>query len=126
MATDEQDAIRQLFGEPGTPVPPVSVKDMKALWQEFHKTGRGTFLGMAYVRLLSPDSDCKAVAFRCMQLMMIERLSQFASRPFEITEGVFRVVAEIPLQYLEVGKPYSPSFNFDDFFAKVRTAEAGP
>ena len=124
MATNEQDALRQLTGDPGTPVPPVAVHDMKALWQEFQNLPPGTGYSIDLVAQLCPGADAKALAFRCMQLMLIERLAQFESRPFEITEGVFHVVAEMPLEYLEVGKTYSPTFDFDDFFAKVRAAES--
>ena len=123
MDTDEQHALRQLTGDPGTPVPAVSVQDMKALWQAFQKTGSGTALGMGYVRLLCPDADHKALGFRCQNLMMLEHLGKLLGRPFEVTEGVFQVTAAMPLKYLEIGKPIDFTFDFDDFFAKVRAAE---
>ena len=124
MASDSEHAFRQLTGDPGTPVPAVSVHDMKALWQEFQNLPPGSGYDIDLIRQLCPDADHKALGFRCQNLMMLEHLGKLLGRPFEVTEGVFQVTASLPLKYLEPGKSYPLTFDFDDFFAKVRAAES--
>ena len=116
------------FGTPGEPVPIVDTADLESVWSTYWQIGSehpgGIDVGLIR-RACSAGADAGAVAYRCQMLWLLEMCRGDAliiwKRSGRFHEAVFRVAANIPMKWMEVGVPQTAlPFDADAFVEQVR------
>jgi len=121
----DQD-MRELFGHPGEAVPQVDPEDVKAVWmlsQEVKQDYPGQSVGIGaemFERGCKPGANIPAVTYRAGMIRMLKQMDSLLQ---DKLDAVFRVAAEIPMEWMGVGAPRKGlPFDPDDFVRRVREA----
>ena len=117
-------------GEPGTPVPIVHPEDLKAVWQvyreiELQRPGQRVGVCMSVIeRACKPGANVQAVVYRTMMLQLIRHLAPEQLVPWmkkgDVDEEVFRVAADIPMQWIGREERHGLPFDVEEFVRRVR------
>ena len=119
-------------GEPGTPVPAADPEDLKAVWRVYRDTelrhpGQRVGVDMNVLeQVCKSGSDVDAVVFRNMMLLLLRSVMPESLAPWtkndELDEVVFRVAADIPMEWLGREERRGLPFDVDEFFRRVLDA----
>ena len=132
---EEQERLRELFGigRAGEPVSTVDPKDVKAVWEHFREferesPGRPGAVGIEIFKAAcSPGANIQATIHRTQMLWLVQHASPEALAPWtkdeRLDDAVFRAIAEVPMEWIGVGRPRRGfPFDPDDFARRVREA----
>jgi hypothetical protein len=132
---EDAERMREMFGfgRAGEPVSTVDPKDAKAVWKlsrEFEREhpGRPGAIGVEVFRgACSPGANIPAIAYRLQMMWAVQHVSPEALAPWikenQLADGVFRAIAEVPMEWIGVGSPRQGlPFDVDDFLRRVREA----
>ena len=132
----EKAELQGLFGRPGTPVPQVDPKDIKAIWEfssDFEKEhpGRQGAVGIEVLKLRCSKQGLisrRPATYRTQMLWVVQHTSPEALAPWtkehHLADEVFRAIATVPMEWMGVGVPQQglPLSNTHDFLRRVREA----
>lgn len=117
-------------GAPGTPVPAVDPEDLKAVWQVYRNVEMshpGQRVGICMDSLAcecKTGADIQAITYRIMMLQLIQHVAPESlaawTKDGELDEAVFRVVADIPMEWLGKEIRQGLPVDVDEFFRRVR------
>jgi hypothetical protein len=117
-------------GKPGTQVPPVSPADLKAACQiaaeHYARTqGRQIAIGMGvFQAMCSEGADLHAVTYRAMFIGLLPCIVPDVCQG-ERDEALYRVMAEIPMQWIGAEERQGPPFDESDFRRRLSAAREG-
>jgi hypothetical protein len=119
------------WGPPGDSVPAVDPSDLKAAWgiyqdlKESNPQGRVAVSTSVIEHACSPGADIRAVTYRSGMLGLLLIVPGELLGPWQqgeqLSEVVFKVVARIPMEWLETGAPRQGfPFDVDAFLQELR------
>ena len=122
-------------GNPGEPVPPVGMGDLKSVWNiykdiESRHPGKQFGVGISVIEhACSATDDVRAVTHRCGMLQILERLPGDLLAPWkesgQLVDAVFNVAARIPMNGIGIGIAQSGlPFDVDSFLDELRLESA--
>jgi hypothetical protein len=117
-------------GHVGEPVPSVNVADLKAAWEigerieSQHAGGTVAIASTVIENACSPGADIRSIGYRCGMLRILEmcRGDVLATwkQSGQFHDGVFRVVATIPMTWIGEGLSQRLPFDVDAFLEELR------
>ena len=114
-------------GNPGTPVPEVDAEDVKAACKLY---GEHDMIGIRIIQgACKPGADVMAVSYRAVALRLLmdlqkelENEPELPWKKIELNDVVFRVAAQIPMQWQAPGRERGFFFDIDHFIQLVGEA----
>jgi len=117
-------------GAPGTSVPTVDSEDLKAIWQlhrEIAIQQPGQTVGIDHSVIAGrckPGTDVNAVAYRTSMLQILYNIAPGSLAPWtkntELDDVVFRIAAEIPMDWIGTEQHKGLPFDLDEFVRRLR------